>query len=141
MTRTTPQARRGARLALALGAALSLLLACSAPEQNGIRLVSQDEIVTSLGTAQAPLLLDVRTKQEFKSGHLPDALLIPVGELPDRLEEVRQASGGREVVVYCERGGRALKAGEHLMNAGFQKVGHLDGDMAAWRAGKQPTER
>jgi rhodanese-related sulfurtransferase len=141
MTRTIPQPRRAAGLALALGAALSLLLSCSAPEKNGIRSVSQDEIVASLGTAQVPLLLDVRTKREFNNGHLPDALLIPVGELSERLEEVRQASEGREVVVYCERGARALKAGRDLVSAGFEKVGHLEGDMAAWRTENRPIER
>ena len=141
MTGAIPRTRQVASLALALCAALSLLLSCSEPEQKGIRSVTQEEIVGSLGTAEAPLVLDVRTKQEFKSGHLPGALWIPVGELADRMEEVRQTSQGREVVVYCERGGRAMRAGQGLLDAGFQQVGHLDGDMAAWRSENRPIER
>jgi rhodanese-related sulfurtransferase len=46
----------------------------------------------------------------------------------------------REVVVYCERGGRAAKAADVLRDAGFT-VRHLTGDMSGWREQGLPVER
>jgi len=133
--------RQTARFFLAFYATPALLLACSAPEPGSIRSVSQQEITENLESGQGPLLLDVRTKREFVSGHLPGAQHVPVGELSERVDEIREASQDREVVVYCERGGRALKAGRVLLEAGFPKIGHLQGDMAAWRSQDLPIER
>jgi len=140
MIGTNARTRRGTRLALALSMALSLLPSCDEPQQSSIRSVPQAEIVESLGTGKAAFVVDVRSRQEFNSGHVPGALLIPLTELPARLEEVREASQEREVVVYCERGGRAMKAGQVLLNAGFPKVGHLEGDMALWRSESRSIE-
>lgn len=125
-----------------LGLALALLVtaACNPAAPSGIRSVSSQEIVAALGAPDGPLLLDVRTPAEFASGHVPHALLVPVAELPARLEEVRRASDGREVVVYCERGGRAGRAAQTLIDAGFEAVGHLEGDMSAWRAADLPSQ-
>jgi len=125
-----------------LGLALALLVAvaCGPAAPPGIRSVSSQEIVAALGAPDGPLLLDVRTRAEFARGHVPHALLVPVAELPARLDEVRGASAGREVVVYCERGGRAERAARTLIDAGFEAVGHLEGDMSAWRTAGFPSQ-
>jgi rhodanese-related sulfurtransferase len=138
MTRPDPQPWTRAQRAGALGLVVALVLGCTSQAENPIRSVSRDEIASSLGSERPPLLLDVRTPAEFAEGHLPGALPIPVAELPGRLAELRQASRGREIVVYCERGGRAQRAAQTLLDAGFEKVGHLEGDMRAWRAENLP---
>ncbi len=78
------------------------------------------------------LILDVRTPSEFSAGYIPGAINVPHMELPSRLTEV-QPHRAKEVVVYCEAGGRAGIAERALRKAGFANVRHLEGDMAAWR--------
>lgn len=74
-------------------------------------------------------LLDVRTVEEFRRGHLPGAINIPVQELDRRLAEVGPAA--RDVVVYCRSGSRSSRAAQLLREHGFTKVHNL-GPMTAW---------
>jgi phage shock protein E len=118
---------------------LLALSACSPGGPGSIRAVSQAEVSESLGDAGAPLLLDVRTPREFQSGHIPGAVHIPDTEILARLDEVRRESADRGVIIYCESGGRALRTASTLLDQGFTNVGHLDGDMLAWRQAGLPT--
>ncbi len=99
--------------------------------------VQPADLAALLGTDNGPLLLDVRSAEEFASGHVPGALLIPVQELPGRLEQI---AGYKErgVVAYCERGGRARRALEILEAAGFTNLTLLDGSMQRYRSEMAP---
>ncbi len=82
-----------------------------------------------------PLLLDVREAPEASFVSLADSVLIPLGQLPDRLDELdRNAS----IVVYCHHGVRSARALEVLEKAGFIKVRHLTGGIDAWRTQIDP---
>ena len=94
--------------------------------------ISQQELMQRMDAQTDMLILDVRTPAEFSAGHIPGAINIPHMELPSRLREV-QPHRAKEVVVYCEAGGRAGIAEHALREAGFANVRHLAGDMAAWR--------
>lgn len=78
--------------------------------------------------AQGALLLDVRTPAEYREGHVPHALNLPVQELPARLHEVGPTH--RPIVVYCRSGGRSAQAASLLTRAGY-KVRDI-GPMTAW---------
>jgi sulfur-carrier protein adenylyltransferase/sulfurtransferase len=80
-------------------------------------------------------LLDVREPFEWEIARLPDARLIPLGELPARLGEL---DGHREIVVYCHYGSRARRAVELLRAAGFSKVRLLRGGIDAWATDVDP---
>jgi len=70
-------------------------------------------------------VLDVRTSDEFASGHLDKAVNLPVGELPAKITEVATLVGGdrsRPIVVYCAAGSRAAKAKAALEAEGFTQV-------------------
>jgi len=97
-------------------------------------------LLERLGGAAAPVVLDVRTEREFASGHVPGAINIPLQKLPEELDRFRAdaADEQRELVVYCERGGRAARAEALLQQAGFSSVLHLEGDMSGWRRAKLP---
>lgn len=56
-------------------------------------------------------IVDVRQPEEYESGHIPGARLIPLPELETRSEELRQLSG-RDIVVYCRSGGRSARAAQ-----------------------------
>ncbi len=94
--------------------------------------VPPDALAVVLAGDDAPLLLDVRTPEEFARGHVPGATLVPVQELEARLGEL-EAYKRRGVIAYCEVGGRASKAAELLRARGFSSVRLLDGSMRRWR--------
>ncbi|MFQ5683745.1 MAG: rhodanese-like domain-containing protein [Candidatus Binatia bacterium] len=101
--------------------------------------INQDQLITRLSSDNPPLLLDVRTPQEFAIDHIPGAVNIPYDQLPNRLAELG-LSKNRELVVYCETGGRAAIAEATLRKAAFQDVLHLEGDMSHWRRHGHPIE-
>ena len=75
------------------------------------------------------LVIDVREPHEHEIAHIDGAVLIPLGELPDRLGEL---DGHREIVTHCHHGARSLKALDILKAAGFSKVRSLRGGIDAW---------
>ncbi len=74
-------------------------------------------------------LIDVREPSEHDLCRLPDAVLIPLGQLADRLAELDREA---EIVVHCKAGGRSAKAMELLMANGFENVCHVAGGINAW---------
>jgi rhodanese-related sulfurtransferase len=109
-----------------------LALAACAEEPRDSTPVQPAELATLLANENAPLLLDVRTPEEFAAGHVPGATLVPVQELEARAAELAEYEQ-RGVITYCEVGGRAGKAAEILRAAGFANVRALDGSMKRWR--------
>jgi rhodanese-related sulfurtransferase len=78
-----------------------------------------DVAAVTLSANGRPVLLDVRTPQEFAAGHIPGALNIPVDDLRSRLGEL---PSDRKVAVYCQVGQRGYLATRILAQAGFQAV-------------------
>jgi rhodanese-related sulfurtransferase len=76
-------------------------------------------------TDGSKLIVDVRTPQEFKSGAYPDAVNIPLDELPKRINEL--GSKTREIIVYCASGARSSYAMQILVKNGFVKVSNGGG--------------
>jgi phage shock protein E len=75
------------------------------------------------------LVLDVRTPEEFSTGHVEGALNVPVGALSDRLHDLGERD--RPIVVYCRSGGRSATAASILRDAGFSQICDI-GPMPAW---------
>ncbi len=74
-------------------------------------------------------LLDVREPNEFKIGQIPGATLIPLGEVPQRYQEVPK---DKEVIVFCKMGGRSARAASFLRQQGFGRVRNLKGGILDW---------
>jgi NADPH-dependent 2,4-dienoyl-CoA reductase/sulfur reductase-like enzyme/rhodanese-related sulfurtransferase len=70
-------------------------------------------------TAERPLLLDVRTADEFAAGHIPDSTNIPVDDLRSRMDELPK---DRQIVAYCQVGQRGYLATRILNQSGFDAV-------------------
>jgi len=84
----------------------------------------------------APIVLDVRTAEEYSAGHVPGAILIPYDELPSRLDELDRS---RWVLVYCRSGRRSGIAEKTLEDAGFE-VRQIDGSWLRWQAEGLPVQ-
>lgn len=75
------------------------------------------------------LLLDVREPHEYQICNIPGAKLIPLGDLPKRVNELDSSV---EIVAHCKMGGRSAKAVDFLRQAGFKKVKNMTGGILAW---------
>ena len=95
---------------------------------------------TRLINSEDPLLLDVREPNEYNSGHLPDALHIPLSQIKDRADELAKYTS-RPVIVYCARGVRSSSAASALAKLGFARVLELRGGLQAWVDAGLPTRR
>lgn len=102
--------------------------------------LGQAKLVDRLTDAQPPPLIDVRTPEEYRAGHLPGAVNIPLQDFGRRFAELNSYRD-REVVLYCETGARAMYGGRWLQSQGFRELRLLDGHMIAWRRAGLPTER
>ena len=81
-----------------------------------------------------PVMLDVRSSEEFAAGHVDGALNVPhTAVLADPAAAV-PAARDAELVVYCRSGGRASQAIEALRSVGYTNVKHLEGDYPGWQA-------
>jgi rhodanese-related sulfurtransferase len=107
--------------------------------QGGDR-ISQTELLNLLDTPDQPLILDVRTADEYADGHVPNAVNIHFRDLSDHLDELK-AQNPSSIVVYCEVGVRAAFAERTLEKAGFDPVLHLSGDMRGWRNQDLPVDK
>ena len=87
--------------------------------------------------ADNPFILDVRTPMEFQSGHIPDAVLIPVQQLAKRIGEIA-AQQDRKVFVYCRSGNRSNVAAKILKDAGFRAIFNLRHGILEWQAAGYP---
>lgn len=74
-------------------------------------------------------LIDVREADEVAAGTLPGAIHIPLGEVPNRLDEIDRS---RPVVLLCRSGGRSGQAAQFLTESGFGDVTNLTGGMLAY---------
>ena len=76
-------------------------------------------------------LLDVRTIEEFKSHHIRDAQLIPLGVLENNLEKLK-AYKNKKIIVYCQTGRRSVSASRILENNGFTPL-NVEGGIIAMK--------
>jgi phage shock protein E len=113
---------------LIVTALMLLVMGCG----NAASPISNSELSQRVVGDNAPMILDVRSGQEYASGHVPGAINIPVDQLSAHLPELRRHDNA-EIVVYCESGRRASKAADILIGDGFLNVRHLEGDMRQWR--------
>ncbi len=87
----------------------------------------------------APLLLDVRAREEYETSHLPGAVW---ADAPARRRELlRAAPPARPVVGYCSVGLRSARAAEEIGRAGPRDVLNLDGGLFQWANEGRPLRR
>jgi len=105
---------------------------------EGLRRLTAAALHELLQRGERPLLVDVREDAEFAAGHLPGALHIPLGQLPQRLAEIESQS---DPVFICRSGGRSMAACQLALRAGIRSPANLEGGMSAWAASIDPSVR
>ena len=87
-----------------------------------------------------PLILDVRTPQEYKAGHLANAMLLPVQALQQNIQRL-STHREREILIYCATGNRSTVASKILMDGGFKQIANLRHGIVDWHRRNYPVVR
>ena len=103
-----------------------------------IKQISPAELAAWLAdkSREAPLLLDVREPWEFDKARIEGAQLVPMGEVPARLDELNPA---QPLVAICHHGGRSMQVALFLEKNGFAQVHNLSGGVDAWSRTVDPA--
>ncbi len=90
-----------------------------------------------LSQKSRPFLLDVRQPHEFQGGHISGAKLIPLTELPRRMNELPK---DREIICVCHSGNRSVVATRQLTASGYQVL-NMNGGMISWERAGLPVKK
>ena len=100
-------------------------------DESKVKNVSASEACQFIQENPGLLILDVRTEEEYRQGHIPGAVLVPVEEFSSRVGEFA-AYSDKPVLVYCASGGRSPEAVDILLNNHFSRVYHLYEGISGW---------
>ncbi|MGV9173595.1 MAG: MBL fold metallo-hydrolase, partial [Promethearchaeia archaeon] len=103
---------------------------------KSITLLTARELKQKLDKREDVFVLDVRSEDEWETGHIESAHHIYIGKLKNKTEEIPQ---GKTIVTLCGNGTRASLAASLLRKKGFKDVMNVLGSMKAWNAGGYPT--
>ena len=94
--------------------------------------ITIDELKARMDQGEALHIVDVREEYEFDEFNI-GATLIPLGELPDRLDEIAHLKN-EEILIHCRSGARSGRAAAYLTAEGYTNVRNVLGGMMAWQA-------
>ena len=107
-----------------------ILISFSCDAQHS-KVLTQEEFKTQIKGKEVQLI-DVRTPDEYKSGHIDHAVNINYFD-SDFKKQVEKLDKNKPVYVYCQAGGRSAKAAKILVDLGFKKVFDLSGGYGNWK--------
>jgi rhodanese-related sulfurtransferase len=87
-----------------------------------------------------PLILDVRTRGEYRKGHLENSLLIPLQELQARWKEISEYKN-QDILIYCATGNRSTVASKILIDNGFKRIYNMRYGISDWGREKYPIKK
>ncbi len=99
--------------------------------------ITSDELQEWRKAHKAHQLIDVREPHENIAAHLSDGVLIPMGEIVQRMSEL---DPNADIVVYCRTGNRSGQVVQYMRQHGFPRVRNLEGGILRW-AQQYPFER
>ena len=105
---------------------LLLLTGCGGNSADGYQQTSQEEAKDMIDT-QEVILLDVREQDEYDSGHIPGAVLLPVGTIDETTAAEVIPEKDSTVLVYCRSGNRSKTASAALAGLGYTAIYEFGG--------------
>lgn len=118
-------------------ALLTLLIACAPAEHGGD--LSVDAVRAMLSRDTTTMLIDVRTAEEYRAGHLRNCTLMDFYQADVRVR-LRALPKDRSVVLYCRSGRRSADAKRYLDSLGYTRVYNMLGGIVAWQQHNYPLE-
>ena len=105
---------------------LLLLTGCGEDSADGYQQISQEEAKAMMDT-QVVIILDVREQDEYDSGHIPGAVLLPVGTIDETTAAEVIPEKDSTVLVYCRSGTRSKTASAALAELGYTNIYEFGG--------------
>jgi rhodanese-related sulfurtransferase len=102
--------------------------------------IIQGDLLKKIQEKNAPVIVDVRSRDEYERDHLPGAVHIPFYSISSGLKDLNHTKH-EQIVLYCEHGPRAGLAGLSLYVQGYEQVYSLEGHMQGWRANGLSIEK
>lgn len=99
--------------------------------------LSQSDWVKKQETIDSLIILDVRTSEEFESGHIPKARNLDILQPQSFMEEVLNLAPNTHYFIYCRSGARSAQACQLFKQSGINNVYNLLGGITDWEG---PTE-
>jgi rhodanese-related sulfurtransferase len=93
--------------------------------------ISVEDLKKMIEGSQPFNLIDVRNPDEYEDDNL-DGILIPLGDLPDSLDQLEEMKG-QDIYIHCRSGARSARAKDYLISQGFDKVHNVLGGIMAYR--------
>lgn len=95
--------------------------------------INVNELKERIDAGNAPVMIDVREPHEWDMQHLEGVRKISLGDIPGKLQELKDELKNQEIVMICRSGGRSGRATQYMTTQGFTNVRNLVGGMLAWR--------
>ncbi len=111
-------------------------MACSSPQPEEIPEIDVHQLKERLESDAPFQFVDVREQAEVEICRFPGTVVIPLGELPERLNELDPL---QETIIHCKSGGRSAQALMFLKENGFNEICHLKGGINAWSTEIDPN--
>ncbi len=105
-------------------------------QRTGSKGVGPQQAVMLINRSDA-IVVDVREKKEFESGHIVDAINIPLAKLDQRITELKKQRQ-KPVIVVCKLGQHSAEAAKKIQAAGHAEVFKLSGGITEWKAQSMP---
>ena len=107
-------------------ATVSLIAGCS----NSYKHLTSEEALEMIQSDSTVLVLDVRTEEEYRKKHIPNALLLPIADIKEgKLEALPDKN--QKILIYCWTGRRAEDAAQFLVDRGYTNVFEFGG-LVTW---------
>jgi hydroxyacylglutathione hydrolase len=125
-------------LAESLDAWQKMGLPITAGDVKDVEPVELDRMIKTCSNGDCPVVVDVREPWEYRQGHVPGAILIPLGQLSSRVNEL---DPDRPVAVICASGSRSQSAAALLGQKGFKTIYNVSSGTGAWMYSGLELER
>ena len=115
------------RILPAVLAILAVLTGCGGIAMEHTYQQISQETAKEMMDNQEVIILDVREQEEFDGGHIPNAVLLPVGSITEDTAAAVIANNDSVVLVYCRSGNRSKQASEKLVALGYTNIVEFGG--------------
>ena len=123
-----------------VGLFAALLVSLIKAGTSKIKNISHQEL-TIMVNRQDAKVIDVRSKDEFRKGHIVDALNVTLSEIKNNQTSTLEKFKASPIILVCNAGMTSSQAAQLLVKQGFENVFNLKGGMGEWQAANMPVSK
>ncbi|BDM62669.1 rhodanese-like domain-containing protein [Shewanella sp. NFH-SH190041] len=107
---------------------------------SGIKNITHQDLVVKVNRENAKVV-DVRSKEEFKKGHIVDALNVPLADIKNNQLAALEKFKSSPIILVCNTGMTSGQAAQLLAKQGFENLANLKGGMGEWQSANLPVQK